>query len=138
MLKLGPAAFQNDSIMKSLHFRLVAFALLAATPALGANDGARLGRRIAQNRCAACHLIDNKVDGARRGGAHASPNPSAPPFQVIAMTYDPSDLEEALAEGIVVGHNVKGDAEMPEFALSAREAGALVAYLQTLRRRRVE
>lgn len=95
------------------------------------DDAASRGRRIAQDRCASCHLVDN----AARGRALASPNPSAPPFQVIAMTYRPADLEEALAEGIVVAHNEKRDPQMPEFALDPRDAHAIVAYLEALRRR---
>lgn len=125
-----------DSTMRRLRSAFILLALCAA-PALAAgrpaNEAAGLGLRIAQDRCAICHLIDNRARQA--GKAKGSPNPSAPPFQVLAMTYEPADLEEALAEGIVVGHNAKGDPQMPEFALGAREASALVAYLQTLRRR---
>jgi mono/diheme cytochrome c family protein len=105
-------------------------ALACASPAR-ADDAAARGRRVAQDKCASCHLVDN----AARGRALTSPNPSAPPFQVIAMTYLPSDLEEALAEGIVVAHNQTRDPQMPEFALAPRDVQAVVAYLETLRRR---
>ena len=114
-------------------FAVVAFALLTfgAMAAPAAADDASRGRRIARAKCAPCHLVDNATPGKIR----TSPNPSAPPFQVIAMTYRPADLEEALAEGIVVAHNANGDPDMPEFALAAPEARALTAYLETLRRR---
>lgn len=109
-----------------------AVAVLAlAVPAVAAGGEADLGLRIAQNRCATCHL----VEAAAPARGATSPNRSAPPFQVIALAYEPEDLEEALAEGIVVGHNAKGDPQMPEFALGAREASALVAYLRRLRAR---
>ena len=39
------------------------------------------------------------------------PNDKAPPFRDVVKKYDPDALEEALAEGIVTGHN-----NMPEFA----------------------
>lgn len=112
-------------------FGFAAICLALAVPAVAAGRDADLGLRIAQNRCAECHL----VEAAAPGKGAASPNRSAPPFQVIALAYEPDDLEEALAEGIVVGHNAKGDPQMPEFALGAREASALVAYLRSLRRR---
>ncbi|QLP97816.1 MAG: hypothetical protein HZY79_11100 [Rhodoblastus sp.] len=54
---------------------------------------------------------------------------------MIALAYQPVDLEEALAEGIMVGHNAKGDPNMPEFELTARQARALTAYLERLRGR---
>jgi mono/diheme cytochrome c family protein len=37
-------------------------------------------------------------------------------------------LEEALAEGIVTGHN-----EMPEFSFEPEQIASIVAYLQTLK-----
>ena len=116
-----------------MRVRLAILAVLALTaaPALALDADALRGRRIAQAKCAACHLIDN----ATRGRAKTSPNPSAPPFQVIALRYEPSDLEESLTEGIVVGHGENADADMPEFALTAREAQSLTAWLGHLRGR---
>ena len=105
--------------------------VMTTMPAAALDGDALRGRRIAQAKCASCHLIDN----ATRGRAKTSPNPSAPPFQVIALRYEPSDLEESLTEGIVVGHGENADADMPEFALTAREAQALTAWLRHLRGR---
>lgn len=77
------------------------------------------GKAFAQANCGRCHAI----------GDGLSPLAQAPSFRVIARRYRPSDLEEALAEGIVTGH-----AAMPEFTLSIREIGDLTDYLKNLRR----
>lgn len=78
-----------------------------------------VGREILVKNCARCHAVDAE------GG---SPLPKAPPFRELMTRYDPSSLEEALAEGIVTGHN-----EMPEFIFKLEEIAAIVAYLSTLR-----
>lgn len=81
------------------------------------------GAAIAKANCSRCHAI----------GAHgASPNPKAPPFRVLARKYPLSDLEEALAEGIMVGH--QGE-EMPAFAFSPTEIRALLAYLNSVQQK---
>lgn len=115
--------------MSGLRYALAALALCAAAPghAAGRSAEAIFGQKLAQARCAGCHDVENR--------GKSSPNRSAPPFQIIAMTYDPADLEEALVEGVTVAHNVKGDPAMPEFELTARDAGALVAYFRSLRGR---
>ena len=114
--------------MQGLRFALLLLASLASSAAL-ADAETELGRRVAHALCGSCHLIDKLAPGETR----ASPNPSAPPFQIIAYTYRPGDLEEALAEGIVVGHRDRSDPEMPELELTGGEASALIAYLQFLR-----
>jgi cytochrome c len=81
---------------------------------------ARAGRSFAAKNCAACHAI---------GRSGASANPKAPPFRVIARRYQPTELEESLAEGIVTGHGA-----MPEFTLSPRQIDDLIAHLRLLRR----
>jgi mono/diheme cytochrome c family protein len=47
----------------------------------------------------------------------------------LSHKYPLSDLEEALAEGIVVGHE---GAEMPQFRLSTSQIEALLAYLGSI------
>ena len=79
------------------------------------------GEASVRRRCAACHAVG--VDGA-------SPLPSAPPFREVAGRYPVENLEEALAEGIYVGHG-----PMPPFALEADEVADIIAYLRTLRTR---
>jgi cytochrome c len=76
------------------------------------------GYHLLQKNCARCHAIGR--DGL-------SPNAKAPPFRDVVKRYAPSSLEEALAEGIVTGHN-----EMPEFTFDPDEVSAIIAYLQYL------
>ena len=78
------------------------------------------GKAIAQANCGKCHAI---------GPTGASPNPKSPPFRILSHKYRLSDLEEALAEGIVVGHE---GAEMPQFRLSTGQIEALLAYLGSI------
>ena len=82
---------------------------------------ANKGQRLAKTLCSRCHAI---------GPVSASPHPQAPPFRVIARRYKPENLEEALAEGIVVGHR-----DMPEFEFTAGDIDDFIAYLNRLRRR---
>ncbi len=81
------------------------------------------GKAIAQANCGKCHAI---------GPTGASPNPKSPPFRTLSHKYPLSDLEEALAEGIVVGHE---GAEMPQFRLSTSQIAALLAYLDSIQSR---
>ena len=81
------------------------------------------GKAIAQANCGKCHAI---------GPTGASPNPKSPPFRTLSRKYPLTDLEEALAEGIVVGHE---GAEMPQFRLSTGQIAALLAYLGSIQRR---
>jgi mono/diheme cytochrome c family protein len=102
------------------------FAICAAPVATLAAPGKPLlarGAAIARNNCGACHAI------SRTG---ASPNPKSPPFRELARRYPLSNLEEALAEGIVVGHE---GLEMPRFKLDAAEIEAILAYLGSIQKR---
>lgn len=94
--------------------------VLTLTPAARAVDADR-GQAIARENCGQCHAI---------GRISPSPHKDAPPFRYVARQGNPADLEEALAEGIVVGHK-----DMPEIRLSPREINDFIAYLQRLRRR---
>lgn len=78
-----------------------------------------VGHELLRENCARCHAIDRDS---------ASALAAAPPFRDIVTKYDPAFLEEALAEGIVTGHN-----DMPEFTFEPGQVTAIVAYLQTLR-----
>ena len=82
------------------------------------SDQAKAGREIAERFCARCHAI---------GLEGPSPHQSAPPFRQIVAKGHVESLEEALGEGIVVGHP-----DMPQFQFSPRNVGELVAYLRSL------
>ena len=75
-----------------------------------------LGLRIAESHCATCHAIG--VSGESR-------DPRAPPFRNLSKNYPLSALEEAFAEGILVGHP-----NMPEFVLRPDQISDLLAYMQ--------
>jgi len=78
------------------------------------------GRESADAFCGRCHAI----------GTHwKSPNPKSSPFRLLGKKYPLSSLEEALAQGIVVGH--EGE-EMPPFVFSAQQIEALLAYLASV------
>jgi mono/diheme cytochrome c family protein len=52
----------------------------------------------------------------------------APAFRELSKRYPIEALEEALAEGIVVGHPA-----MPRFTFEPREIAALLAYIASLK-----
>ncbi len=106
--------------MRPLSLALVLIILTAAAQAESPVDR---GREIASANCSRCHAIGVKGE---------SPNPKSPPFRTLSEKYPLTDLEEALAEGIVVGHE---GAQMPPFAFSAEQIGALLAYLASVQRK---
>jgi mono/diheme cytochrome c family protein len=116
---------------RMVHFRisLAAFALAALSAcaqAQGAGPGATAdaaeGRRIAEVYCAHCHAIGTEGE---------SRHPMSPPFRTLSRNYPINALEEAFAEGILVGHR-----DMPEFRLEPAQIDDLVAYLQSIQERR--
>ena len=76
------------------------------------------GRMFAERTCSGCHAIDRTGD---------SPHPDALPFRRISEHYPVRDLEEALAEGIFVGHP-----DMPPFQLEPDEIDDLLDYLEAI------
>jgi len=78
------------------------------------------GHAIARNNCSRCHAI---------GKTGRSTNPKSPPFRLISRRYPLSQLQEALAEGIMVGHE---GLEMPHFQLSPAQIDALLAYMTSV------
>lgn len=86
--------------------------------AVAAAPSPAAGRVLAQAHCAACHAL---------GPRGASPNREAPPLRTLSRSYPIESLEEALAEGILVGHPA-----MPQFQFSAEEVDSLVAYLKAI------
>lgn len=95
-----------------------AFALAALAPAEAASI--RNGAAIARKNCGACHAI---------GKTGESGNPKAPAFRTLAAKYPLDNLQEALAEGIVVGHE---GTDMPEFTLTPRQIDDLIAHIRSV------
>ncbi len=99
---------------------LICGGLLLAAPAQA--QSVLRGMKIAVDKCSACHSI---------GKAGNSPNRHAPPFRTFGDKWPLESLEEALAEGIEVGHR---GAEMPEFAFDPHDIGHLLSYMRSLRK----
>lgn len=98
---------------------LASFVMSLGSGAKQAESQAARGFDLLRSNCARCHAID---------ATSTSPNDKAPAFRDVVKKYDPDALEEALAEGIVTGHN-----NMPEFAFEPDDATAIIAYLDTLK-----
>jgi cytochrome c len=96
---------------------------LSAQPAQADKALIQRGKMIAKANCSRCHAV---------GKTGESPNSKSPPFRILSKKYPLSNLEEALAEGIVVGHE---GAEMPQFKLSPDQIEALIAYLGSIQKR---
>ncbi len=77
------------------------------------------GREIVTKLCARCHSI------TREG---KSPFVEAPPFRTFVTKWPLESLEEALAEGIVVGHPA-----MPEFMFGPEDIQSILSYLGSLK-----
>ena len=78
------------------------------------------GRKFAERKCAGCHAV---------GQTGQSPYVSAPPFRTFAKLWPLQNIEEALAEGIVMDHPA-----MPEFTLTPGQIANFIAYLETIQR----
>lgn len=76
------------------------------------------GHSLAVKRCSGCHAVE------RRG---KSPLAAAPPFRTLGKRYPLDSLQEALAEGIFVGH-----AGMPSDPWEPADIERLIAYLKTI------
>jgi mono/diheme cytochrome c family protein len=79
------------------------------------------GEALLTTNCARCHAT---------GTAGPSPHPAAPPFRTLARKYPIDGLQEALGEGLSVGHP-----DMPEFVFEPEDIGAIIAYLKSIQER---
>lgn len=94
----------------------------AAPQAAAAAASVESGRHLAQIYCAGCHAI---------GETGESTHPMSPPFRELSRQYPVNSLEEAFAEGVLVGHP-----DMPEFRLEPEQIDDLLAYIQSIQERR--
>lgn len=91
----------------------------AGTAPVAAEEATVLpGQEIAQSLCAGCHAIGLEGD---------SPHAEAPRFRELSEMYPVRLLEEALVEGIAVGHP-----DMPEFRLDPDQVEQLIQYLESI------
>lgn len=104
---------------------LVALLLLgacASQPDASAPNAEARGQTLVAQNCASCHAI---------GRSGESPAPEAPPFRTLSQNYRVNTLEEALAQGISVGHPA-----MPNFEFSPNDVDAVIAYLESIQESR--
>lgn len=104
---------------------LIALAMLASvTPALGADSAEEMGdvdrgHALARDKCGSCHSIEPRGE---------SPLKDAPTLRALAAKWPLEHLEEALAEGIVTGHE-----DMPVFVFEPGQIADLLAFLRSLK-----
>jgi cytochrome c len=97
---------------------LIALSIMSAPAAFAGEPMIDKGRTLVQANCSRCHNLEKTGD---------SPYAPAPPFRVISKMYKASDIEEALVEGILVGHPA-----MPEFEMTGEQAAAVAAFIDSL------
>jgi cytochrome c len=102
-------------------FACLIVAFCAVTPATAA-DVAR-GEALVKQSCSACHAIGRSGD---------SPVDGAPKFRLLDKKYPISNLQEALAEGIAVGHR---GVEMPEYTFEPEQIDDIITYLESIQAR---
>lgn len=76
------------------------------------------GQRLAGEQCGTCHAVARDTQ---------SPMRNAPPFSYLGRNYPISSLAEALAEGMITGHD-----DMPEWELEPAEIRGLLGYIQSV------
>ncbi|MEQ1784308.1 MAG: cytochrome c [Hyphomonadaceae bacterium] len=79
------------------------------------------GRRIVEIQCISCHAV--RADGQSR-------NKQAPPLRTLAERYPVTGLEQAFAQGIMVGHP-----GMPDFHFNQSQIKSILAYLNSIQTR---
>lgn len=92
--------------------------LIACTTPTAPEEDTQRGGELAATYCGSCHAT---------GASGASPAPEAPAFRTLSRNYRVDTLEEALAEGISVGHPA-----MPQFQFAPDDVDAIVAYMQSI------
>lgn len=106
----------------ALPLTLMACAQTTTTAAPARNADVAEGRRLAEINCATCHAI---------GETGESRNPLSPPFRTLSRNYPVNALQEAFAEGILVGHPA-----MPEFQLEPQQIEDLLGYIESIQEQR--
>ena len=104
------------------HIALFAAVLVAvATGAAAQEPSARRGSLLVKRHCGGCHAV---------GATGVSRHPAAPPLRELHRRYEPENLAEALAEGILTGHPA-----MPSFRFEPRDVRSIILYLNEIQDR---
>ncbi|MCP5080972.1 MAG: cytochrome c [Alphaproteobacteria bacterium] len=108
-------------VLISVRRTLLVAAFLAGSLGAGLaeeSSPSQKGQEIATKLCARCHSVTRDGD---------SPFAEAPPFRTFSSKWPLESLEEALAEGIVVGHPA-----MPEFIFGPEDIQNLLSYIASI------
>ncbi|MDV2965764.1 cytochrome c [Nitratireductor aquimarinus] len=108
---------QNFTLRTGVFAALFA-AACAQAMADEADELVAYGRELIETNCSSCHAVS---------ATDESTHPEAPPFRELSQRYPLEALEEAFAEGIVVGHP-----DMPVFIAEPDQIDAILTYLATL------
>jgi mono/diheme cytochrome c family protein len=124
-MKLG--IFRAAALLFALSISACAGVLSPHPPAAAAQEQASSasiaeGRRLAEINCARCHAIGTEGE---------SRHPMAPRFRRLSQNYAVNMIEEAFAEGVLVGHR-----DMPQFEFEPAQINALVDYLNSIQEHR--
>jgi mono/diheme cytochrome c family protein len=101
-------------------FRIACAILCCLAPISAHAQNVAAGHAIAEKHCARCHAV---AEGLK------SKHALAPTFPVIANRYSVWGLQEALAEGIIVGHD-----EMPKYVFTPEQITNLLSFMDTFTR----
>jgi cytochrome c len=112
--------FRFDCMARAIVLAAILAWLPLSPPAFADATLIARGQAIAEENCARCHAI---------GKTGESADPRSPPFRTLSRKYPLTDLEEALSEGIMVGHQ---GPEMPQFRFDPEQIDALLAYLASI------
>lgn len=97
-------------------------ALAAMATGAGAQEpSVQRGSTLVKRHCGGCHAT---------GPSGASRHPAAPPLRELHRQYEPENLAEALAEGILTGHPA-----MPSFRFEPHDVRSIILYLNDIQER---
>lgn len=107
----------------ALGLSLMTLALALSAAGASAAPSAHRGEMLVQRHCGGCHAV------GREGESH---EPAAPRFRELNRRYPPSELQEALAEGLLTGHPM-----MPEFRFPPDDVRSIILYLDSIQTKQV-
>jgi len=109
-----------SSLSKGIAGAVLGLICIVASQAATArpNRLVREGHALAVKRCGACHATEE---------TGPSPLAAAPPFRSLGYRYPVETLDEALAEGITVGHP-----DMPSDPWEPEDIERFIAYLESI------
>jgi hypothetical protein len=121
----GDDSYRRDAMVGACTQRLAITAsilcLWSQGSAMAQRSSIQRGETLVMQHCAMCHGT---------GSSETTPNPMARSFRDIVRNRPIDSLEEPLRNGALFGHPL-----MPGFALSPRDAHAIVRYLRSIQSR---